>query len=400
VATVALLVACGGTGGGGDDGDAGLDGDVAGDPVLDTAPDPVTDTIVETDAGPDAGPRHDFLGDMGGVFGMGAAIFGDAGTSWVQAASAAPHDVDWTFGYMYASGDPHDDLDGFEWIVGYRLDTAQGAGAQIPTVTFYRMLGIGEDHGYGGTEAQIVQQMLGDPDAVHEYLEDFVVLLDILDGRETPVLVHVELDSWGFMMWAFDGFDHTSGNPDASAVPVALSAAAHPALEGYAFTDDAGGLGRAMLHLRDEHAPDVRMGWHASNFRVGTRPEVVTGFYSSMGAWDVIVTEPPHMVDSGSSAWDTGLTDNANNLAWLDAVSFVTGLAVLVWQAYVDDAAPYIGAWPDDRSNLEAFAQRGVVGVLWDPNGLGAACGYDCAEADDLLEYLSSFSSDPLLLPE
>ena len=317
-------------------------------------------------SGGSSGARHDFCADVGTSFGMGAAIFGDPGTAWFQQAG-----VDWTYGYMYASGDPQQDLSGFTYLVNYRLDSAEQAGATIPTVTFYRMLDVGNEHGHSGSEAQIVQSMLTDPAAVADYLDDFIAVLDILATRATPTLLHVEPDSWGFMMWAFDGVDPNAGNGDATAIPVALAAANHPALAGQAFPDDAGGLGHALLYLRDHHAPEVRMGWHASNFRVGTRPDIVTGFYSALGAWDVIVTEPPHMNGSGTAAWDPNDGDNANNLDWLANVSATTQLPILIWQTYVDDADAYLGAWPSDQSNI----RRSPRTAWW------ACCGIPTATA-------------------
>jgi len=342
---------------------------------------------------------HDFCADVGDRFGMGAAIFGDVGTEWYGQAAEAPSSVDWTYGYLYATVDPEEDLEGFTWLVNYRLDTAEEGGASIPTVTFYRMLTVGREHGYGGSEAETVQAMLTDAEAVSDYLDNFIAVLEILDARSTPTLVQVEPDSWGFMMWAFDGVDESEGNPDASAIPVSLAAANHPALAGQTFADDAGGLGQAMLYLRDTYAPSARMGWHASNFRAGTHPEVVTSFYSSVGAWDVIVTEPPHMNSNGSEAWDESATANQNNLAWLATVSSGTGLPILIWQTYVEDAAPYLGGWPQNRSNLTALAENGVVGVLWDPNGVTGECNYTCAQANALLDSLSAYSADPLTFP-
>jgi hypothetical protein len=173
----------------------------------------------------------------------------------------------------------------------------------------------------------------------------------------------------------------------------------HPELAGQNFPSDAGGLGQAMLYLRDQRAPEVRLGFHASNFRVGTSPEVVIGFYSQLGAWDVIVTEPPHMTGSGSTAWDTSDEDNRNNLGWLSSVSDATGLPILIWQTYASDADPYLGAWPDNQDNLTLLAENGVAGVLWDPNGNGGDCGYSCADASTHLENLAAYSSAPLTLP-
>jgi hypothetical protein len=61
---------------------------------------------------------------------------------------------------------------------------------------------------------------------------------------------------------------------------------------------------------------------------VAVGAEVVTSFYSSVGAWDVIVTEPPHMNGETASAWDLTDQDNQNNLHWLQTVSAATGLPI------------------------------------------------------------------------
>ena len=343
------------------------------------------------------GARHNFCNDIGDNFAMGAAIYGDPGTNWYLSLAEAPASVNWFTGYMYTSGDPAPDPSGFEWIVNFRMDTAIEGGATLPMVTFYRMLNVGQDFGYTGSEAEIVQQMLQDGDAVRKYLDDFIAVLGILHARPTPTIVHVEPDSWGFMMWVFDGAPGSDGAGDAEGIPVAMSAAAHNALNGQSFPDTAGGLGRAMLYLRDNYAPELRMGWHASNFRVGTRPEVVTSFYSTMGPWDLIVTEPPHMVNNGNGAWDMSETDNQANQNWFNTVSTRTGLPIIIWQTYVQEADPYLGNWPTVQNNIEMFAQNGVVAILWDPNSEG--CGYSCDGADDLETYLGNYADASLALP-
>jgi hypothetical protein len=106
------------------------------------------------------------------------------------------------------------------------------------------------------------------------------------------------------------------------------------------------------------------------------------------------------MNGAGGDAWELTDPDNENNLAWLDAVSSTTGLPILIWQTYVEDAVTYLGGWPQERENLSLLATHGVVGVLWDPNGNGGDCSYTCPAADDLLSYLSAYAADPLPLPD
>ncbi|GEM_PF-6067985 len=368
----------------------------------DTGEDTGEDDASESGDPPDgeSEPLHDFCDDVGVSLAMGASIFGDTGTNWVSSAAESPHNIDWSSGYMYSSADPHEDLEGFAWLMNFRLDTALQSGAELPTVTFYRMLHLGRERGIDGGESEVVQGMLKSSEAIYDYIEDFVAVLKILDERDQPILLHVEPDSWGFMMWSFPGFDGQAGNPDASTIEVNLSQANHPALQGKVFADDAGGLGQAMLYLRNDLAPKVRMGWHASNFRVGTKPEVVTEFYASMGPWDVIVTEPPNMVNNGSEPWDKMQKDNEDNLAWLRHVSDTTALPLVVWQTFAGDSAHYLGGWPTNQENMKSLTQNGVVEIMWDPNGVGSDCGYTCPEADDLLDFLSSYTSDPLLFTE
>ncbi len=366
----------------------------------DTVPVDVDSQIGDTglDTADNTVARHNFCNDIGNEFAMGAAIYGDSGTDWYLSLANPPSSVDWFTGYMYSSGDPAADPAGFEWIVNFRMDTAIQGGATLPMVTFYRMLNVGEDFGYAGSEAQIVQQMLQDGNAVRKYLDDFVAVLQILHQRATPGILHVEPDSWGFMMWVFDGAPGSDGAGDAEGIPVALGAAGHSALTGKSFPDTAGGLGQALLYLRDTYAPELRMGWHASNFRVGTRPEVVTSFYSTMGAWDLIVTEPPHMVNNGTGPWDMSASDNQANQNWLRTVSTRTGLPIVIWQTYVQEANPYLGDWPASKENMGMFAQNGVVAVFWDANSEG--CSYVCDGANDLKTFLANYATSPMALPE
>ena len=88
------------------------------------------------------------------------------------------------------------------------------------------------------------------------------------------------------------------------------------------FADHAAGFGNALVALREKYAPTVRLGWHASNFRVGTRPEVMTSFYSEMGDWDLLVGEHPHVEPEGGSWWDPWDEDRiAINLTWMSTVT-------------------------------------------------------------------------------
>ncbi|MCP4712250.1 MAG: T9SS type A sorting domain-containing protein [Planctomycetes bacterium] len=348
-------------------------------------------------------PAHNICEDIGENFSFGLSIFSAAG-NWIVEASQAPYNIDWRFGYFYISQITTESA--ARYFIHLRSDTAEEAGA-IPVITFYRLLNIGEDEGYTGNEAQIVQSCLQDQSAMYTYFENMKIVLSILAERDNPSIVQVEPDSWGFMMWAMG----IQGNDDATTVPVQVNGSGHPDVQG--FSNHAGGFGQALLHMRDMYAPEVRMGWHASNFRVGQNPEVVTGFYSSMGDWDVIFSEPPHMVTLGDSwcePWNE-VTQVPNNLNWLSTVSQSAGVPILIWQTFIGEDYHYFGDWPNNQLNLSRMAEAGVAGMMFhhlgngDPDDfIGYSQGPPCENIDgtaaDLRDRLIDYTSAPLLLPD
>jgi MYXO-CTERM domain-containing protein len=305
-----------------------------------------------------AAPRHDFCADLGGSFAFGVSTYGDL-RDWAPTAEAE-YGADFRLLYVYVLAGGMDDPDNFEqWYVRPMIETTQQMGA-IPVLTFYQLLDLGRAAGYTGTEAEVVQQGLEDPAVMKTYFDHFIWLLEIAETYPPPVVVHVEPDSWGFMMWAMG----VEGNSDASSVEVMVSGSGHPDVQGFA--DDAGGLGKALLALRDQYAPSVRLGWHASNFRVGTHPEVVTRFYSAMGEWDLLVGERPHLEQDGVSwwePWDETLLDT--NLTWLSEVVASAEVPLVFWQTSLGDDWHLLEN-SDESGTLARFAQAGAVSWLFE----------------------------------
>ncbi len=307
-----------------------------------------------------AAPKHDICADLGPTLGVGISSFSAAG-NWPQTASQQ-YGVKWKFVYVYVVPTTDPKADVASWLLGKASD-AKALGA-IPVFTFYELLQLGQDSGLSGAEPDVVKSVLGDPALMKQYFDNFVFLLQTVKQASAPVIVQVEPDSWGFMMWAM-GVD---GNADATSVPVKVAASGQPDVAG--FPDNASGLGQALLSLRDKYAPAVRMGWHASNFRVGQHPEVVTGFYSTLGEWDVIFTEQPHLEADESTwwqPWDKQLLDT--NVAWFSAVSSAAHVPILLWQAQIGTTDyHFFDSQPD---TLARFAGAGLGGVLFDLRGSG-----------------------------
>jgi hypothetical protein len=163
------------------------------------------------------------------------------------------------------------------------------------------------------------------------------------------------------MLWAM-GVD---GQSDATGVAVKVVGSGHPDLAGQPFSDDAGGFGQALLYLRGKYAPAVALGWHASNFRAGTRPDVVTTFYSSMGEWDALVTEDPHVLSSEQNWWeplDPAAVDT--NVAWMTTVSAGSHLPILMWQVPIGPIGFHLLAEAGGRDVLTRFMGAGLSGMM------------------------------------
>jgi hypothetical protein len=308
-----------------------------------------------------AAPRHDICRDVGTGPAVGISSFSSAGDWLVEAHDA--HGAHWRFVYVYLV--PTDDVDGLRWFINHKAEVAASVGA-IPVYTFYQLLQIGQNAGLSGSEPEIVQAVMGSDALMRDYFDNFVVVLQTLAGMDGVFIVHVEPDSWGFMMWAMG----VEGNDDPESVPARVDGSGHPDTAGFA--DHAAGFGQALVHLRDLHAPEVRLGWHASNFRAGTRPEVVSSFFAGMGDWDVLFGEHPHNEADESSWWEPW--DEARvstNLAWFQAVTASARIPIILWQLPIGSMDWHL--WGDDNDHvmIGRFAEAGVAGFLFEHQGSG-----------------------------
>jgi hypothetical protein len=320
-----------------------------------------------------AAPRHAICGDLGPTLGVGIPSY-SASIDW-PATAAQQYGVDWKFLCLYVNptSDPPEDVR--SWLRG-KAESARSLDA-IPVYTFYQLLQLGQSAGMFGSEPEIVQRALQDPAIMRKYFDNFVFLLQTLETEPPPVIIHVEPDSWGFMIWAMG----VEGNDDATTVPVRVGSSGHPDTAGFA--DHAGGLGQALMHLRDVHGPDVRLGWHASNFRVGTRPEATTGFYASIGEWDVLFTDSMHLEADENKwwdAWDTGRL--ATNLNWISTVSQFARLPIFIWQAPIGTTDWHL--FESQPEVLRQLAATGLGGVMFDLRGNGNPDDYRSFESASL----------------
>jgi MYXO-CTERM domain-containing protein len=306
-----------------------------------------------------AAPRHDICPDLGGSFAFGVSSFGSF-RQWAPDAQSL-HGADFRLLYVYIlAGGMENPADFEQWYILPFIDTARAMGA-APVLTFYQLLHLGEDAGYSGSEMEIVADTLDDGAVMRQYFEHFIWLLELSHAAGPPVIIQVEPDSWGFMMWAMG----VEGNDDPTSIPVQVGGSGHLDVAG--FPNHAGGLGQALVALRDQYAPAVRLGWHASNFRVGTRPEVVAQFFSHMGDWDVLFGEHPHLEADESTwwdPWDAAAVDT--NLGWADTLTQSAGLPLILWQIPLGTMDSHLLPDPSDQTMLTRFAEAGIAAVLFE----------------------------------
>ena len=219
---------------------------------------------------------------------------------------------------------------------------------------------------------------------------------------------------------------------DAATVRAAVAATGRPELRG--LPDTAAGFARALVRLRDAHAPNVRLAYHLSDW--GTRSDLhlnrpdrrqtaalaarAAAFERSLGArFDLLFTdwadadagfEQRIRGDGGASWWRAG--DFTRATRFLAGVVRGTGLRAVVWQLPLGNTVRRAmdDSWGHFRDNrvqtlldgprrrvLRGLARAGVVGLLFGAGVDGAT------EADGDGGYFAAvarrYARDPLRLP-
>lgn len=166
------------------------------------------------------------------------------------------------------------------------LNESRDAGL-VPVVTYYELVHaqpyVNEDPPYRNLQT---------PATMKAYFENWVFLLQRAAAFGDPVIVHLEPDLFGYLQ---------ANDPDPANTPAAVAASGFAEAAGY--EDNARGYARLMVALRDQYAPNVILGWHASTWATGVDlipnhgdPDqlavATAGFYRSLGAtFDVVFAE-------------------------------------------------------------------------------------------------------------
>jgi hypothetical protein len=157
----------------------------------------------------------------------------------------------------------------------------------VPVVTYYEIV-----HAAPNRYQDPPFDNLQVPSTMKAYFENWIFLLQRIAAFGDPVVVQVEPDLFGYFQW-------NHGDPAQTPVSVASSGLPQAA----AFENNARGFAQLMVALRDQYAPNVILGWHASAW--ATRTDLIlnqgdpdqlglatANFYRSLDApFDVMFAE-------------------------------------------------------------------------------------------------------------
>ena len=281
-----------------------------------------------------------------------------------------------------------------------------GSSGRIPVFTYYNIVPAkkrNQDPAFTN---------LADAEVMNKYFEDWKRLLQICRNYGKKVIIHVEPDLLGYLQMF-------QNDPTKGTIKVSESNFG----EVKAFSNDAKGFSQAIVSMRNTYAPNVLLGWHASQWATGY--DVIKGkhnpeqaaietaaYYRSLNArFDLIFSEFSDR-DAGydeivnkklNTTWSTeGNTSNGNLSDYerfrrfLKKLNRLTDQKIILWQIpigntlsatcnnsaghYKDNKAEYFLQPVAERSNVDRIKQYGEAGVIAFLFGRGA---HDCTSFMD-----------------
>ena len=275
-----------------------------------------------------------------------------------------------------------------------------------PVFTYYQIRQSAPNQGQGDGDADF--NNLQNSGTMSTYFNDVKLFMQKAGAfPQTKVVLHVEPDLWGFL-------EQRATNDDATTVPAQVASTGMPELAG--LPNNASGLARAIVHLRDLYAPNVFVAYHLSVWGTGndilySKPDNTTvtnlatraaTFYQSLQApFDITFAEYSdrdaafkqyQYGDGGASWW--GAADYQRNELFISRFVSLSQRRVVFWQIpvgntrmqaenntwdhYQDNHVEWLLDDPS-RTNLNAYLQAGVVAYLFGGGGSGTTCACDAA---------------------
>jgi hypothetical protein len=275
----------------------------------------------------------------------------------------------------------------------------------VPVFPYYQM--VQSAPGAGQSEADANATNLQTASTMAAYYADLRLFFQHAAAFPARLVVlHLEPDLWGYVQQGW--------GDDASAAPARVAASGDPELAG--LPDTVAGFARAIVRLRDLHAPNVVLAYHLSVWGTladfassNAPPEVVdtlaarsAAFYRSLGAvFDLVFSDYTDKDaaykqyvdgDGGASWWDAA--DFERHVRYLGGFVGLAGKRVVLWQIplgntrmramdntfghYQDNRVEWLLA-EDSRAHLDAYRRAGVVAFLFGRAVNGNTCACDAS---------------------
>jgi hypothetical protein len=299
-------------------------------------------------------------------------------------------------------------------------DAAERHGT-TPMVTYYQL----------ALDYETGSNTLDDAERMGVWLSDVRLLFTRLGEFGRPAVLHVEPDLFGYLQARMRDMDTTP-----SAYPARIHHDSVP--ECASLPEVAASLGPCLAAMRDALAPEVRIGFHASqwgDFYDFTDPTAdiegkarsVAAFLAAMGGeeLDLVVVETLDRdagfweAYGGSTAmcsitdgprgavyWDetnTTLPNFSQHLRWVRALTEELGLPALWWQMPFGVPSDTCGGtdahWRDNRvryffSHIDELIAAGGVGAVWGTGAGGQT--YITTDGGQFEAAVTSYFSSPV----
>lgn len=307
--------------------------------------------------------------------------------------------------YMYLSG-----LDWPEWKApagAYVLQHANAAKARniVPMFTLYQAASYGENN----------LPAFDTTDFMTKYWRGVRVMFQQLGAFDSPAVVHLEPDLWGYTQMHSE---LPSGTPMkvGTLVPECTD-----------LPSDVSGMAKCMIRLGRKLAPKAVIGLSASTFGAYTNgysdPTRIASYLNAIGAADadIMVVETldrdagcfengsdVNCKRSGSFYWDESNVAHPNfhdHLAWAKTIRAATAKPLLWWQMPLGvpaNTAGYAGHYRDNRvrylfSHAGEFAAAGGIGAVF---GTGAGNQTDATtDSGQFKKAVTGYYVSPAALP-
>jgi hypothetical protein len=342
---------------------------------------------------PDRLPRTLELG-MANADGTVASMVETAPFGYRYQYLAGPADAGWTkWSHAWLRADR-------EYVPEYIFESEEQG--LVSVFTYYVLLQSVEGE---GSESERILRGLADGETMDTYFRVLRSFFEQAGEERGTVILHVEPDLWGFAQ-------AEAGDP--GAIPVAMEDLDIEGLDRLPPT--LAGFAQAIVKLRDEYAPNVLLGWHASTWAnvddfiyddppdevVVERAGETAAFYRALGArFDLLFAEFSdrdaafkefEYGDGGTSWFDEG--DFARHALWLKELVAGTAMRAVLWQIpygntqmrsldntpnhYQDNRVEWL---LEDRGDghLETYVDAGVIALLFGRGADGATDASDAA---------------------